>query len=254
MIGRERQATGAFALLIGQGAPYLSLRRPRGSERGLWLCTVNISAATALRGVLAAGLLVMLGANLPGHLSYDSVAQLYEGHFHIRETFIWGPALYAWMLGFFDRFVPGTALYVTTSGVILTAALASMTDLRPRTSWLAVAVAAALVLTPQLLIYQGIVWKDVMFANSAIAGTICLAHAARSWSDARRRWILLLLALLLIAAGTQVRQTGIIAGAFAALALGWIGGHLKPARGPLAARHRLGRRRVRRAGWWSATS
>ena len=187
---------------------------------------MNIGARTALRGVLAAGLLVMLGANLPGHLSYDSVAQLYEGHFHIRET--WGPALYAWVLGFFDRFVPGTALYVTVSGLILTVALASMTDLRPRTRWIAVVVAAGLVLTPQMLIYQGIVWKDVMFANSAVAGTICLAHAARTWSDRRRRWALLLMALVLIAAGTQVRQNGIIAGVFAAIALGWIGAVSSP--------------------------
>jgi hypothetical protein len=192
---------------------------------------VNISARTALRGLLAVGLLVMLGANLPGHLSYDSVAQLYEGHFHIRET--WGPALYAWVLGFFDRFVPGTALYVTASGLILTVALASMTDLRPRTRWIAVLVAAGLLLTPQMLIYQGIVWKDVMFANSAVAGTVCLAHAARTWSKRRRRWALLLLALVLIAAGTQVRQNGIIAGVFAALALGWIGGQGRWLRGAM---------------------
>ncbi len=192
---------------------------------------MNISARTALRSVLAVGLLVMLGANLPGHLSYDSVAQLYEGHFHIRET--WGPALYAWVLGFFDRFVAGTALYVTVSGLILTVALASMTDLRPRTRWIAVLVAAGLVLTPQMLIYQGIVWKDVMFANSALAGTVCLAHASRTWSDRRRRWALLLLALVLIAAGTQVRQNGIIAGVFAALALGWIGGQGRWLRGAM---------------------
>src|SRR5437879_7893188 len=114
--------------------------------------TMQISARQAVRAIAVTGLLVMLGANLPGHLSYDSVAQLYEGHFHVRET--WGPALYAWVLGFFDRFVPGTALYVTASGLILFAALASMTDLRPRTRWWAVAVAAGLVLTPQLLIYQ----------------------------------------------------------------------------------------------------
>ena len=58
---------------------------------------LQINPRSAFRAVLAAGLLVMLGANLPGHLSYDSVAQLYEGHFHIRET--WGPAIYAWILG-----------------------------------------------------------------------------------------------------------------------------------------------------------
>ncbi|MFL5295197.1 MAG: hypothetical protein ACJ798_02330 [Phenylobacterium sp.] len=182
---------------------------------------LDISPRQAVRAVAAAGLLVILGVNLPGHLSYDSVAQLYEGHFHVRET--WGPALYAWVLGFFDQFIPGTSLYVTVSGAIFFASLASLTDLRPRTRWAAPLVLALLLLTPQLLIYQGIVWKDVMFANCAVASTICIAHAAKDWDDARRRWTLLLIALVLMAAGTQVRQNGIIAGLFAAIAVGWIG-------------------------------
>src|ERR1700761_1729969 len=100
----------------------------------------KISARAALRAVLAVGLLVMLGANLPGHMSYDSVAQLFEGHFHIRET--WGPALYAWVLGFFDGFIPGTSLYVTVSAALFFGALAALADLRPRTSWWAVPVVA----------------------------------------------------------------------------------------------------------------
>ncbi len=182
---------------------------------------LGFDARQAVRAVACLGLLVMLGANLPGHLSYDSVAQLYEGHFHIRET--WGPALYAWVLGFFDQFVPGTSLYVTVSGLIFFASVASLTDLRPRTRWIAVAALAAVCLTPQVLIYQGIVWKDVMFANCAVAGAVLIAHAARDWGDARRRWMLLILALVLIAAGAQVRQNGIIAGVFSAIAVGWLG-------------------------------
>jgi hypothetical protein len=182
---------------------------------------LKLDPRQAVRGVAVVGLLTMLGANLPGHLSYDSVAQLYEGHFRTRDT--WGPALYAWVLGFFDRFIPGTALYVTVSGVILFAALASLPDLRPRTRWIAPVVLALLLLTPQLLIYQGIVWKDVMFANCAVATIVLIAHAAQRWDERRRRWLLLIVALVLMAAGTQVRQNGIIAGAFAALALGLIG-------------------------------
>lgn len=181
---------------------------------------LSIDARQAVRGIAVTGLLVMLGANLPGHLSYDSVAQLYEGHFHVRET--WGPALYAWVLGFFDRFIPGTSLYVTVSGAVFFASLASLTDLQPRTRWFAAAVIAFVCLTPQVLIYQGIVWKDVMFANCAVAGLICIAHAARAWDRRAKRWALLIVALLLIAAGTQVRQNGIIAGVFAAVALGWV--------------------------------
>ena len=180
----------------------------------------EISARAAFRMVLAAGLLAMLGANLPGHLSYDSVAQLYEGHFHIRET--WGPALYAWVLGFFDQFVPGTALYVTVSGLLFFGSVASLARLRNRTSWLAPLAAGLVAATPQVLIYQAIVWKDVMFANCAVAGLICVAHAGRLWSNRRARWVLLLAALLLLAAASQVRQNGIMAAGFGALALGWI--------------------------------
>ncbi|MGZ3402067.1 MAG: hypothetical protein ACXWKN_01510 [Phenylobacterium sp.] len=181
---------------------------------------VNVGARTAYRWVLAAGLLVMLGANLPGHLSYDSVAQLYEGHFHIRET--WGPALYAWVLGFFDGFIPGTSLYVTVSAALFFGALAAMTGLRRKTSWWGVLAAAGAVLTPQLMIYQGIVWKDVMFANCAVAGFVLVACAGKVWTQRGLRWGLLITALVLMAAGAQVRQNGIIAGGFAALALGWI--------------------------------
>src|SRR5688572_25918774 len=117
---------------------------------------VELSARDALRLVLAAAFLAMLGANLPGHLSYDSVAQLHEGHFRVRET--WGPVLYACLLGTFDRLIPGTAFYVLASGLLLFGSLATLPALRPRTSWLAAIVALAVALTPQLMIYQGIVW------------------------------------------------------------------------------------------------
>jgi hypothetical protein len=182
---------------------------------------LDVTPRQAVRAVAAIGLLAMLGANLPGHLSYDSVAQLYEGHFHVRET--WGPALYAWVLGFFDRFIPGTALYVTASGAIFFGALASLPDLRPRTRWIAAVVLALLLLTPQAIIYQGIVWKDVMFANCAVAAMVLIAHAAMRWDARARRWTLLIAALILMAAGAQVRQNGVIAGLFAAIAVGWIG-------------------------------
>ena len=181
---------------------------------------LQINPRSAFRAVVAVGLLVMLGANLPGHLSYDSVAQLYEGHFHLRET--WGPALYAWILGLFDAVIPGTSLYVTVSGLLFFGALASFSDLRPRTSWLAAPVAALVALTPQVLIYQAIVWKDVAFANTAIGGLVCVAHAVRVWPNARRRWLFLAAALVLLAVASQVRQNGIIVTILGAMALGWI--------------------------------
>jgi hypothetical protein len=181
---------------------------------------LNITARDGLRAVLIAGFLLLLGANLPGHMSYDSVAQLYEGHFHVRET--WGPAIYAWLLGLFDAVIPGTALYVVASALLLFLSLASFSRLRARIGWIGVAVTAAVLLTPQVLIYQAIVWKDVMFANTAVAGVVLMAHAAAEWENARRRWLRLAGVVLLLALASLVRQNGIIVTLVAAVALGWI--------------------------------
>ncbi|MDB5453081.1 MAG: hypothetical protein JWO33_1659, partial [Caulobacteraceae bacterium] len=180
-----------------------------------------VRPASLVRLILAAAFLVMLGANLPGHLSYDSVAQLHEGHFGVRET--WQPVLYARLLGAFDAVVPGTGLYVVAASLLLFLCLASLAALRDRTSWLAVPVTIAALVTPQLFIYQAIVWKDVMFANAAVAGMVCLANAARAWATPSR-WAWLAGAALMLAVAGLVRQNGLIVTVFAAIALGWIAG------------------------------
>ena len=75
-----------------------------------------------------------MGASMPGQLSNDSVRQLHEAHFAVRET--WAPVVYAAILGLFDRVVPGTGLYVTASFALLFATLWGVLALRPRVSWL----------------------------------------------------------------------------------------------------------------------
>lgn len=170
--------------------------------------------------VVWAGFLAMLTFNLPGHLTYDSVAQLHEGRIGVRET--WGPAFYAWLLGVCDKLVTGTKLYVVISGLVLFASLASLPALRRRASWWGVFVALFVVLTPHILIGQAIVWKDIAFANAAVAGMVCLAHADREWAEPRRRWLYLILSLVLFAVAAQLRQNGLLAGLFAAGAVGWI--------------------------------
>lgn len=176
-------------------------------------------ASRALGAVLWAGLLFLLGANLPGHLSFDSVTQLHEGRAGIRET--WAPAIMSWLLGRFDDLVPGTGLYVTASALVLFLSLLSLRALRPRTSWLAAALGLGMVLTPALIIYQAIVWKDVLFTNLAIAGFVCLAHASQTWADRNSRILPVAAALLLFSVGALVRQNGLVAMLFAALALAW---------------------------------
>ena len=179
---------------------------------------IDWNASRTTRAVLVFGLLFMLGANLPGHLSYDSLAQLSEGRSGIRET--WGPATYAWILGFFDEVVPGTGLYVTASAALLFFSLSTLRRLRPTVSWWAVPVTLLIVLSPQFLIYQAIVWKDVLFANLAVTGFVCLARAEITWSRPAARALALAAAALCLALAALVRQNGMIVIPFAALALG----------------------------------
>lgn len=185
------------------------------------------NARIAYCGVLAIGLVLTLVANLPGHMSVDSVITLYEGRTAIRQT--WAPPFNGWVLGRFATLLPGTSLYVATSAAGLYFSLMTLPWLRPRTSWLAVPLAAAAVLTPHLLIYQGIVWKDVLFANLTVAGFIFLAHAARL----RGRVMVapaLVLALFCLTASALVRQNGLIVVAVALAVLAWPAGRPSPRR------------------------
>ncbi len=181
-----------------------------------WL---EFSPYNVTRIILAAGLVIMLAANLPGHLSVDSVIQLYEGRTSLRQT--WAPAIVSWLLGFFDEILVGTGLFVTASGALLTFSLISLLDLRGKATWFTPAAALAMIVTPQFMLYQGIVWKDVLFANLAVAGFIALAHAARGW-DQGKIPIPLLAALACFVLATLVRQNGVIVTVVAAAALGWM--------------------------------
>ena len=180
---------------------------------------LDLTADDMVRGLLIAGFLTMLAGAMPGHLSPDSISQLYEGRMGTRET--WGPAAYASVLAAFDSVVPGTALYLVGSGFVLFASLLGLRGLRPRASWAAVPVALLFLASPIILVFQGIVWKDVLFANLAVAGFFLLARASVSWPAGRPPWIVLAGALLALALAAQVRQNGIIVAPFAALALAW---------------------------------
>src|SRR5262249_30269240 len=105
---------------------------------------------------------------------------------------------------------------------LLFTALVSLLWIRPRVPWLAVAVVLLCLPLPQLVLYQTIVWKDVLFANAMVAGFIALAQAEARWANARARcaWILAAFALFALAALT--RQNGLVAPAFGALALALI--------------------------------
>ena len=163
--------------------------------------------ATAFRAVLGLGLLLTLTANLPGQMSLDSVVALTEARNGVRQT--WAPPAASLLLKPFDALLAGTGLYVAATAAVLFLSLMSLTALRPRTSWIAVALAALFALTPQLLIYPGIVWRDVVFAELSVLGFVLVAHAAQRWRE-RPPWALIAGAILALTLGALVRQNGAV--------------------------------------------
>ena len=185
-------------------------------------------------GLLALGFAAVLALNLPGQLSFDSVMQLYEGRNNHQITF--NPWIMSWMMGLTDAVAPGAGLFMALTALVLFGALAALPLLSGGrvAPWGVVALAAVLA-TPQVINYQGIVWKDVVFANLAIGGFVALALGMTWTGRPRLRRAALVKAVVLLAVAGLVRQNGLIAGAMAALAFGLAeGGRLGWRRGALS--------------------
>lgn len=186
----------------------------------VWAAAPVDPARAVTIGVIALGFVVSLAANLPGHLSYDSVLQLAQGRSGVYNN--WHPPIMAWLLGAFDAAWPGTALFVLFDTFLLYGALLILVSVNPRTSWAAAGLALLWIVTPDWLIYPGIVWKDVLFAAAATSGFALLAVLDRAWPKSRWRFGLIGAAFLLFALAALTRQNGAVVLPIAALALGWI--------------------------------
>lgn len=178
--------------------------------------------AVVTGAVVAVGFLATVGLHWPGELSPDSVLQLLEGRTGRYNT--WHPPVMAWLLGLGDSIVPGAGLFILFDAALGFGALLSLLWLRPaRAGWLSAATALVLCLLAQLALYQGIVWKDVLFTDAAVAGFVCLAHAGRHWPAIGRRLVLIGAASVLLVLAALTRQNGAILLPVAALALGLLG-------------------------------
>lgn len=171
-------------------------------------------------GILLAALGFSLAVNLPGHLSYDSVIQLLEGRQGIYAG--WHPPLMSWLLGAFDHIVPGAAQFVVFDTLLLFGSALSLLFLPGKISWIAPVAALLCIVTPQLLLYPGIVWKDVLFAVLAAAAFVCMVHVAARWQNKRLRYALIVLCCLFLAAAALARQNGAVVVPVATVAFGWI--------------------------------
>jgi hypothetical protein len=165
--------------------------------------------------VLLLGFAAMLALNWPGQMSYDSIAQLYQGRTGVYHS--WHPPIMAFILGRFDRLLPGSGLFLVFTSLL--ALFAVMTLAQPRrTSVASVLIALLAMASPQWLLYQGLVWKDVLFADAALAGFAALTLAARSRTPLG--WAVLAGVFFVLAGMT--RQNGIVVLPFAAGAYGLI--------------------------------
>src|SRR3954469_2971964 len=132
----------------------------------------GVNARKAASAILLAGFAAMLALTAPGQLTYDSVQQLASGRSGAYNS--WHPPVMAWLLGVFDAVVPGTLLFLLFQTLLLLGAWLALLPLKQRSAG-TVLVALAIVLTPQFVMFQGQIWKDILGANAAIAGFTSLA-------------------------------------------------------------------------------
>jgi hypothetical protein len=158
--------------------------------------------------VLTLGFTVVVVVNWPGHLSFDSLVQLSDGRAGRYHT--WHPPIMAWMLGVGDRLLKGPGLFMAFDAALLFASLGALAIGRRTVSWAGPVVALALVLSPLVLIYQGIVWKDVLYANASVAGFVALSLADAAARDRRTKGLLLLIAFAALALSALARQNGMV--------------------------------------------
>jgi hypothetical protein len=148
-----------------------------------------------------------LALGLPGHLSVDSVIQLFEAR--TLQFVSYHPPMMSLLLRTLDTPLSATVLFVVVDQALLTASFILLLGQRRPAGWLAAIAAAVVVLNPLVIAYTGIVWKDVLMAHVAVFGYACLDVASRR-SRGSRRMAWAIAALLSLAMATSLRQHALV--------------------------------------------
>jgi hypothetical protein len=184
----------------------------RASVRKVWPARVLIL-------ICLLGLAATLFADWPGHFPPDAIYQLAQGRAGVFN--LWHPPAMAWLLGLADRLSPSAAAFFVIDAALFFAAMAALA-LLGEGAWLAVLATALVAASPLILIYQGMVLKDVFFADVSLGAFAAIAWAARLWRKEAGRGILILVALVLLTAAVLARQNGAavaVVGAFTLAAI-----------------------------------
>ena len=123
---------------------------------------------TAMRAALASTCILIhavlvLELNFPGHLSVDSLMHLYE--WHTAEQASFNPVFVTMWVGFTNHIWPEGGGAMLVSLMMHCATIWILVLAVPRFGWLCLAMVVIWCVWPVMLLYDGIVWKDVMFAK-----------------------------------------------------------------------------------------
>lgn len=155
--------------------------------------------------ISSAILALSIDYGLPGHLSVDSLVQLYEGA--NGKSISFNPPLMSILLGGLLKIDldPSKSFVVIVS---LFYALAAALVLSQSTSLIRIVLAAALLCNPIIILYSGNVWKDVLMAHAVAlsAGLIFLSQGKPFKQQAIIATALLLLSILIVGS----RQQGLL--------------------------------------------
>lgn len=178
------------------------------------------AARWGLAVVLGVWLATVYCVNQPGHLSVDSLIQIAEGRSGVYESY--NPLFISAVLGQLTALSGGTAVLVLISAAAFAVAAWLLLGRIARPGLPGLLASAALLFMPILLIYPGIVWKDVWFAHAALLGFALIPVRARAAPSLRWKhtaWWLEAACLCLFAFAMLSRQTGVLVSAVGVVTL-----------------------------------
>jgi hypothetical protein len=167
-----------------------------------WTTRHILAAWAILLAIVAAAL------HIPGHVSFDSTIQLLEAA--QGKSSSWHPPFMSALLQVLGGGIRATTIFVLLCTAMTYAGLAlAVPSLTLREHPLKAGLAALVMANPVLLLYSGIVWKDVLLA--ALLCLACGASMAATTANRRDlRWGSAAIAAACLIAAAHARQQGLL--------------------------------------------
>jgi hypothetical protein len=150
---------------------------------------------------VALALCALMVLHAPGHLSYDSLVQLDEGF--NRKYYSWNPPSFSLFLGATYALFGSTAAALLISQALLLVATYRLGSAPSTPVALRLCAFVSVLAVPIVVIYAGILWKDVFFAHLALMGFAVLQR-----NEVKSRH--LFVTALLLGAAATIRQQGLV--------------------------------------------